>query len=358
MASPTILQAVRGLEGRYNDVICTTKPNAMRDFILFPGDLSDLREVMETSLHNEQRDMSRYCLESLCTRIASKLEQTNVFVIRPCSFNGLFARFDNFVPVSPFGDPIAKHFERGCPHVQAYVFSPSATCLPHLAMLMDSCYRALGIVPFARPLAVGGFSKGGVVTCQLLAELPKYANHQVTFSSPDSCSTTISSTASSPCPPLSKSSASPSAPHSSPSAQTVLSHLSSNAGSTYILTSTTETFHISQQVDLSTITAFISRLKQLLLLDIGLNVQGVYPTASAILTPLAQTLLAHQIKLRIYTSPRQMDERRPWIRKECQALTQFLHTQGCDVNWIECFGGQSASMETHFAVLDEFKLQE
>jgi Uncharacterised protein family UPF0565 len=210
---------------------------------------------------------------NICSVLAQKLDpDTNVFVICPKRYSGPFACFDHFIPsMTAAGEPIGYF-----PHK----FPACSYLVDHIS---QDLAKDLSFTEFSGPktgtgdygdILLFGFSKGGIVLNQIMAELA----HSVNISSQ---------------PELVKS-----------SAKSCLQHLFP-----------------------SSVSELLSSLTEFHYVDAGLNCRGCHMTDPAVLDDMAKFVAFRKRRLRVvlHGTPRQWsDRRRPWILQEKERFLLYL----------------------------------
>eukprot|EP00743_Colponemidia_sp_Colp-15_P011215 GILK01012478.1.p1 GENE.GILK01012478.1~~GILK01012478.1.p1 ORF type:complete len:268 (-),score=38.41 GILK01012478.1:242-1045(-) len=136
---------------RHNDLLVTVREHAKYLMVFFPGDITDW-EV------NTIPEFKKYSLEGLQAILSSKFPFATIMIIRPNQYTQQFACYTNFLDVDILGSPRNGYDCQG--HATRY--------LMRLLARAKEEYHDEGFL--THKIALLGFSKGGVVLNQLVAE--------------------------------------------------------------------------------------------------------------------------------------------------------------------------------------------
>eukprot|EP00966_Prymnesium_polylepis_P105244 2437361-Prymnesium_polylepis.1 len=161
-ASPTLVSAL-GHASRPGALSVVRSPSATATAILFPGDLSTTRSAMHRD--PQLSPFSAWSVEDLAVGLAARFPTCHAVVVHPPRNVNGFSCYDGFLTqLNETGDPLD-----GCYHGEG-------TCCSHImALLRQAEERCPGVS--SAPLHLLGFSKGGVVLNQCLAELGADVEH-------------------------------------------------------------------------------------------------------------------------------------------------------------------------------------
>ena len=155
LSSPTLVTAL-GHASRPGALSVLRSPSATATAVLFPGDLSTTRSAMHRD--PELSPFATWSVEDLAIGLAARFPTCHAVVVHPPRNVNGFSCYDGFLMrLNETGDPVDGYDSDG-------------TCCSHiLALLGQVEQRCPGVG--AAPLHLLGFSKGGVVLNQCLAEL-------------------------------------------------------------------------------------------------------------------------------------------------------------------------------------------
>ncbi|KAK8945488.1 hypothetical protein KSP40_PGU005771 [Platanthera guangdongensis] len=235
--------------------------------------------------------------ENIAEILVSKLgDSVNAWVVEASTFHGPFAVFKEFVPtVNSRGEP--KHYDPDG-------FPASSSIVRIISKSIDQVRSTVSVYKNGSPIpemrtpktALFGFSKGGTVINQIVAEL---ANKNVM----DAVTVTT--------------------------------------------TSDSQTVQTRNSIFPASKDSFLRSIFEFHYVDVGLNCRGAYLTDRAAVDQVARDLMIYNSSLRfvLHGTPRQWcDLNRPWIREEKDSLFRLLRDAG------EKYGGRlQASERFYFA---------
>ncbi|KAK2966116.1 hypothetical protein RJ640_002027 [Escallonia rubra] len=246
---------------------------------------------------------------------------TNAWVIEASTFNGPFAVYKDFIPsVNQWGEP-QSYDPTGFPASESTVLLLS-NCLEEARKIISERIaepKQIGhsTPPFVQPRTkLLGFSKGGVVLNQLVAELG--------FSGVDSIGNPM---------------------------QAIEQPI--NGGPAYIQEET-QTVPTSRE-------SFLNSITEIHYVDVGLNSAGAYLTDQNVIERISKRLAQGPFRIRfiLHGTPRQWcDNRRVLIRKEKETLVRLLISEdqrsGGKLLVYErlYFAGRPPTMQMHFEVIE------
>ncbi|KAI0500719.1 hypothetical protein KFK09_018935 [Dendrobium nobile] len=217
----------------------------------------------------ERLSESKNIAEILVAKLGGSV---NAWVVEASTFSGPFAVFREFVPsVNSRGEP--KHYDpEGFPASKSIV-AIMANSIDQVKSSVLGYKDELAISEIPSPkTAVFGFSKGGTVINQIVAEF---------------------------------------------------AHLNAIK----ILKSASPTLEARDGIFATSNGSFLHSISEFHYVDVGLNCHGAYLTDKTVIKEIAQNLMISNSSLRIvfHGTPRQWHDRnRPWIRKEKDLLLQLI----------------------------------
>ena len=163
MVSVRTLKA-KGSRDQVDTLDVVLRPFRADVLVFFPGDISAGHEEMESDA--ELRPWQDWSTESLAILLASRFQDVHVVVVRPSRQHEGYSCFDHFLQTNDTGDPLDGTYS-AC----------SSTATEHLFLLLRDVSATFGLneQSMSESLYVVGFSKGGTVLNQLLAEIGSVA---------------------------------------------------------------------------------------------------------------------------------------------------------------------------------------
>ncbi|KAK9845935.1 hypothetical protein WJX81_006425 [Elliptochloris bilobata] len=109
-------------------------------------------------------------------------------------------------------------------------------------------------------------------------------------------------------------------------------------------------------VDLPDMLVFVKAIREVLLLDAGLNCRGAYLTDPEAAAGLGRWCRRAQLRVSLHGTPRQWGcSARPWIAEEKDRCMALLAAAGVPVKQRLHFAGQEPSLLMHFRILEAFE---
>ncbi|KAK9826567.1 hypothetical protein WJX74_003334 [Apatococcus lobatus] len=273
MALQAVLKVLQGAHG-FNKacIVQHSHPKAVAFF--FPGDQITAAGTSPQVMHLQEPKVQ-------VTLMADKFLDCTVMGILPSRMEAGSACYDHFLhKTTQTGEPLG------------YQGSSLKACAQLCSL------RAAAGLPPELPTILIGFSKGGVVLNQVVAELAVWASEREAI----------------------KDAATPSAAASAP----------------------------------ANLKQFFETIQELHYLDAGLNCRGAYPTDPEAVSHLGR--LATPPRFMLHGTPRQWEDRhRPWIRNEKDRFLALLGLAGLSMRQRLHFEGAKPSLLMHFQILQELR---